>query len=61
MAVVFKDNSGMVLAALKQAESIALTMIGETQNSIMAELIPVKTGRLLNSRGYKTKNKEGVR
>ncbi|MDL2253838.1 hypothetical protein LJC49_07180 [Ruminococcaceae bacterium OttesenSCG-928-I18] len=52
MKVEFVDNSKQVLSAIEQAESKALTMIGEKQNSIMAGITPVDTGRLRNSRGY---------
>lgn len=49
MAIVFKDNSALVLAALDQRKAQALLAVGAAAEGHAKAITPVDTGRLRNS------------
>lgn len=49
MAIVFKDNSALVLAALDQRKTQALLAVGAAAEGHAKAITPVDTGRLRNS------------
>lgn len=49
MAIVFKDNSGAVLAAFESKKTQALLAVGAAAEGHAKAITPVDTGRLRNS------------